>query len=280
MMDGSENIVARYLYGPYGKLVGQWGPMASKNTMQFSSMPRHNLSGLSLYPFRAYEPNLQRWLNQDPIQERGGLNLYGFVGNSPVNVVDPLGLAPGYGNPISGPNGPVGPSPFGGAGYGIGFNGPDPQGPVEALYGAYNSALDQITPPINPNTDPYSYAASQTARQMAFAAAMAAATDRLVPPAVKCPARGGLTGPEAARAALGKGPLANPGAPLTDAMKAALQDNLAAAQNNLSLAQQGLNRAGNPFMTPQAQQIAISTAQARIDEITSVLQSGVQAAKN
>jgi hypothetical protein len=63
-------------------------------------------------------------------------------------------------------------------------------------------------------------------------------------------------------------------------MKAALQDNLAAAQNNLSLAQQGLNRAGNPFMTPQAQQIAISTAQARIDEITSVLQSGVQAAKN
>jgi RHS repeat-associated protein len=33
-----------------------------------------------------------RWLNRDPIQEAGGINLYGFVGNSPVNNVDPYGL--------------------------------------------------------------------------------------------------------------------------------------------------------------------------------------------
>jgi RHS repeat-associated protein len=94
LMDGSENIVARYLYGPFGKLVGEWGPMASVNEMQFSSIPYHNLSGLLLYPFRAYDPNLQRWLNQDPIGEAGGLNLYRFVGNDPINRVDPLGLSP------------------------------------------------------------------------------------------------------------------------------------------------------------------------------------------
>jgi len=103
LIDGNENIVARYLYNPFGKLTGQWGPMANANTMQFSSMPLYR--GLLMYPRRAYVPELARWLNRDPIQEAGGLNLYGYVGNNPVNKIDPLGLY----NPISGPGGAVGP---------------------------------------------------------------------------------------------------------------------------------------------------------------------------
>jgi hypothetical protein len=41
---------------------------------------------------RPYDPNLQRWLTRDPIGEQGGLNLYGYVRNSPINFVDPLGF--------------------------------------------------------------------------------------------------------------------------------------------------------------------------------------------
>ena len=40
---------------------------------------------------------MQRWLNRDPIQEAGGINLYGFVGNGPVNEVDPFGFDNMYG---------------------------------------------------------------------------------------------------------------------------------------------------------------------------------------
>jgi len=78
---------------------------------------------------------------------------------------------------------------------------------------------------------------------------------------------------------LGKGPFANPGAPLTDAMRSALAENLVAAQNNLQLAQQGSNRDGNAIPPEMAARIAQS-AQNRINEIQQVLQSGVQAPRN
>ncbi len=42
-----------------------------------------------------YDPNLQRWPNRDPIEERGGVNLYAFVKNRPINGWDILGLADG-----------------------------------------------------------------------------------------------------------------------------------------------------------------------------------------
>lgn len=37
-----------------------------------------------------------RWLNRDPMEELGGINLYAFVRNSPVNLVDPIGLEAAY----------------------------------------------------------------------------------------------------------------------------------------------------------------------------------------
>lgn len=49
--------------------------------------------------FRAYDPDLGRWLSRDPIGERGGLNLYGYVGNNALNRSDPLGLQA----PVPGP---------------------------------------------------------------------------------------------------------------------------------------------------------------------------------
>ena len=56
----------------------------------------HRPSGTVLYPWRAYFSNLQRWGSRDPIGIAGGINLYGFVGNYPLDDLDPLGLAFSY----------------------------------------------------------------------------------------------------------------------------------------------------------------------------------------
>jgi len=48
---------------------------------------------LVYYLYRFYDAENGRWVNRDPIGERGGVNLYGFVANNSVNWVDPFGLS-------------------------------------------------------------------------------------------------------------------------------------------------------------------------------------------
>jgi RHS repeat-associated protein len=52
----------------------------------------HDETDLAYYGYRYYASSARRWLSRDPIEEDGGLNLYGFVQNGPVNSLDELGL--------------------------------------------------------------------------------------------------------------------------------------------------------------------------------------------
>jgi RHS repeat-associated protein len=49
--------------------------------------------GIHHYKVRAYHPRLGRFMQTDPIREAGGINLYGYVGNDPVNGTDTTGLS-------------------------------------------------------------------------------------------------------------------------------------------------------------------------------------------
>ncbi len=49
-------------------------------------------SGVTYYAYRFYDPVTGRWPSRDPIEEEGGVNLYGFVENDGVNNSDFLGL--------------------------------------------------------------------------------------------------------------------------------------------------------------------------------------------
>ena len=49
-------------------------------------------TGLVRFGARDYNPSIGRWLSKDPIRFDGGWNFYVYVGNDPVNKIDPLGL--------------------------------------------------------------------------------------------------------------------------------------------------------------------------------------------
>ncbi len=55
---------------------------------------RDYTTGLYLLGHRYYDANAGRFVTRDPIGYTGGINLYGFAGNNPVNESDPSGFDP------------------------------------------------------------------------------------------------------------------------------------------------------------------------------------------
>jgi RHS repeat-associated protein len=70
----------------------QSGPFADENPWRFSTKQYDPVWGLYYYGYRYYIPEIGRWPSRDPIGEMGGLNEYGFVGNSPTITIDATGL--------------------------------------------------------------------------------------------------------------------------------------------------------------------------------------------
>ena len=87
----SETLVAEYEYDPYGQTVTSSGPLKDVFNFRFSTKYFDAETELYYYGFRYYDSETGRWLNRDPIEEDGGLNLYGMVGNNPIMYVDPTG---------------------------------------------------------------------------------------------------------------------------------------------------------------------------------------------
>lgn len=78
--------------GPFGEVIRTTGPMAKANPFRFSTKYQDDETDLLYYGYRFYNASTGRWLNRDPLGQRGGRNLYGFVGNNPLTRIDRSGL--------------------------------------------------------------------------------------------------------------------------------------------------------------------------------------------
>lgn len=90
---GTGNLAAAYEYSPSGQSLRKdvYDSAVSDNPFRFSTKYTDSETGLVYYGHRYYSPSLGRFINRDPIEEAGGLNLYGFCGNDGINRFDLLG---------------------------------------------------------------------------------------------------------------------------------------------------------------------------------------------
>ncbi len=95
--DGAGTLLQRRDYDPFGNPVlvenlSSPETIAKLPSHGFSTKPQDPETGLYYYGYRYYDPVTGRWPSRDPIEEEGGVNLYGFVRNRAVNNVDKYGL--------------------------------------------------------------------------------------------------------------------------------------------------------------------------------------------
>jgi RHS repeat-associated protein len=91
LTDSTVNIVQRYDYDSFGNITYMLDP----NFIQpytYTGREYDPEAGSYYYRARYYNSKIGRFISEDPIGLKGGINQFAYVGNNPVNWVDPLGL--------------------------------------------------------------------------------------------------------------------------------------------------------------------------------------------
>jgi len=89
LTDGNGSIAWKALYTPFGEAVASIQTV--DNPFRFPGQYYDPETGLHYNYFRYYNPQNGRYITPDPIGLEGGINLFTYVGNNPVNRIDPTG---------------------------------------------------------------------------------------------------------------------------------------------------------------------------------------------
>jgi RHS repeat-associated protein len=90
LISGGNALVNAYEYRPFGSL--EWQSETTPNPLRFQAREIDPTAGLYYFRNRWYDPELARFISEDPIGLEGGINPYAFAGNNPANFTDPFGL--------------------------------------------------------------------------------------------------------------------------------------------------------------------------------------------
>jgi RHS repeat-associated protein len=90
--DENGTTVALYTYDAFGRTISSTGLLADIFRHRFSTKYYDIETGLYYYGYRFYAPELMRWINRDPMEEKHDIVLYGFTMNNPISTYDMLGL--------------------------------------------------------------------------------------------------------------------------------------------------------------------------------------------
>lgn len=88
---GTGVAAKRYTTGPWGEAAADTGAVTR---LRMAGQVYDASAGLYYMGARFYDPDLGRFISEDPIGIAGGLNLYAYAGNDPVNAMDPSGTDP------------------------------------------------------------------------------------------------------------------------------------------------------------------------------------------
>ncbi len=90
LTNGSGQLATSYVYDSFGNLTASTGTIA--NPFQYTGREFDSETGLYSYRARYYDPNIGRFVGEDPIAFRGGVNFYIYGLNNPINLTDPSGF--------------------------------------------------------------------------------------------------------------------------------------------------------------------------------------------
>jgi RHS repeat-associated protein len=88
LTDASGNVTSTLNYDSFGNVTS--GSASTRYTYTGRELDAD--TGLMYYRARWYDPQVGRFLSEDPIGFGGGTNFYNYVDNNPISFADPSGL--------------------------------------------------------------------------------------------------------------------------------------------------------------------------------------------